>query len=160
MNLLIAGSLELSLGLLLNIFIFLGEEVGWRGFLYPKLLTLYGKRGLIYGGIVWGLWHTPMIYFYDANFGTHHNVGLLFMIVFCILAGIILQYIYQQSQSIFSVALMHGMLNKAGGFIVTFSVPGEYRYFIDGTTGVVGISMLLIIAVFCYVSFPINREIG
>ena len=145
-NILIAALLQLLLAPLLNIIIFLGEEVGWRGFLYPNLISMYGKKGLIFGGVIWGVWHTPMIYFYDLNFGKNHHLGLIFMIIFCVLAGIILQYIYEKSKSIYSVALMHGMLNISGTFIFYFSVTQEHRYFIDGGTGVIGISILLIIA--------------
>ena len=89
-NILIAGAIQLFVAPFLNIFIFIGEEVGWRSFLYPYLISTYGKKGLIFGGFIWGIWHTPMIYLYDLNFGKHHHVGLIFMITFCILAGIIL----------------------------------------------------------------------
>lgn len=155
-NILIAGLIQLLLAPVLNIFIFIGEEVGWRGFLYPNLLSIYGKKGLIFGGLIWGVWHTPMIYFYDLNFGENHHLGLIFMIIFCILAGIILQYIYEKSNSIYSVALMHGMLNISGTFIFLFSVTKEHRYFIDGGTGIIGLLILLIIAYLCYRKFPVN----
>jgi len=157
-NILIASFLQLLLAPLLNIFIFIGEEVGWRGFLYPNLISMFGKRGLIFGGVIWGVWHTPMIYFYDLNFGENHHLGLIFMIVFCVLAGIILQYIYEKSKSIYSVALMHGMLNISGTFINYFSVTEEHRYFIDGGTGIIGLSILLIIAYFCYRRFPVKQK--
>lgn len=156
-NILIAGILQLLLAPLLNIFIFLGEEVGWRGFLYPSLISVFGRKGLIFGGLIWGVWHTPMIYFYDLNFGDNHHPGLIFMIFFSILAGIILQFIYEKSNSIYSVALMHGMLNISGTFIYSFSVKSEYRYFIDGGTGIIGLLVLLIPAYLCYCKFPVQQ---
>ncbi|MBB4825889.1 membrane protease YdiL (CAAX protease family) [Sporosarcina luteola] len=156
-NILIAALLQLLAAPLLNIFIFLGEEVGWRGFLYPNLLLVYGKKGLLIGGLIWGVWHTPMIYFYNLNFGNHHHLGILFMTIFCILAGIILQYFYEKSNSIYSVALMHGMLNISGNFIFLFSVEKEHRYFIDGGTGIIGIIILLPIAYFCYKHFQVKE---
>ena len=158
MNILKAALLQLILAPLLNILIFIGEEVGWRGFLYPNLISIYGKRGLVFGGLIWGVWHTPMIYFYDLNFGKNHHLGLVFMMIFCILAGIILQYIYEKSNSIYSVALMHGMLNVSGTFIVYFSVTKEHRYFIDGGTGIIGLFILLIIAYLCYRRFPVEQK--
>lgn len=80
------------------------------------------------------------------------------MIVFCVLAGIILQYIYEKSNSIYSVALMHGMLNVSGTFIFFFSVTEEHRYFTDGGTGIVGLFILLIIAYLCYRKFPVKQK--
>ncbi|MEK5070109.1 CPBP family intramembrane glutamic endopeptidase [Sporosarcina sp. FSL K6-1508] len=121
-------------------------------------MSIYGKKGLVFGGLIWGVWHTPMIYFYDLNFGKNHHLGLIFMIVFCVLAGIILQYIYEKSNSIYSVALMHGMLNVSGTFIFFFSVTEEHRYFTDGGTGIVGLFILLIIAYLCYRKFPVKQK--
>lgn len=155
-NILIAGVIQLFVAPFLNIFIFIGEEVGWRSFLYPHLISVYGKKGLIFGGFIWGIWHTPMIYLYDLNFGKHHHMGLIFMIIFCMLAGIILQFIYYKSQSIYSVALMHGVLNITGSFIFIFAVKSEYRYFVDGGTGIIGLTILFIIAYVCYRKFPVQ----
>lgn len=48
----------------------LGEEIGWRGFLAP---TLYRTRGFLWAGIgtglIWALWHLPLIVVggYDAG---------------------------------------------------------------------------------------------
>ena len=36
----------------------LGEEFGWRGFAYPRMILRLGfVRGPLAGGAVWGLWH-------------------------------------------------------------------------------------------------------
>ncbi len=156
-NVILAVSIQILVAPLLNIFIFIGEEVGWRGFLYPNLVHLYGKSGLLIGGFIWGIWHTPMIYLYDLNFGKHHHLGLLFMIAFCILAGIILQFMYVKSNSIYAVSLMHGMMNISAGLIFLFTVKEEYRYFIDGGTGLTGLTILFVIAVICYRKFPIEN---
>lgn len=153
-NIVIAASVQILLAPLINILLYIGEEAGWRAFLYPNLVKVHGKFGLFYGGIIWGIWHAPMIYLYDLNYGKHHHLGLLFMIVFCVLLGIIMQYIYTKSGSVFSVALAHGMLNVAGGFIHSFVITDEYHYFLYGATGLIGLSLLLIGAIYCYRRFP------
>ena len=36
----------------------LGEEFGWRGFAYPRMVDRYGPvKGALILGLVWGLWH-------------------------------------------------------------------------------------------------------
>jgi len=38
----------------------LGEELGWRGYLYPRLMPRLGPIGAAVAvGLVWGLWHLP-----------------------------------------------------------------------------------------------------
>ena len=45
-----------------------GEELGWRGFLFPELqrMTSFTTASLI-GGVVWALYHLPLILFSDYN---------------------------------------------------------------------------------------------
>ena len=40
----------------------LGEELGWRGYLLPRLLSLGRTRALLVTGLVWAAWHLPLIF--------------------------------------------------------------------------------------------------
>lgn len=57
----------------------LGEEFGWRGFLFPRLLSRYGDipAGLIIG-LIWGVWHLP------ADFVGLKASGDLFWLAFAV----------------------------------------------------------------------------
>jgi membrane protease YdiL (CAAX protease family) len=39
----------------------LAEEIGFRGYLLPKLLPLGRRRALLVSGLVFATWHTPLI---------------------------------------------------------------------------------------------------
>src|SRR5215212_5967081 len=41
----------------------LGEEIGMRGYLQPRLMSLGRTRALLLVGLVWGTWHMPLYYF-------------------------------------------------------------------------------------------------
>lgn len=43
----------------------LGEEIGWRGFLVPLLVGARVPYPLAVSGIIWGLWHVPLVLFGD-----------------------------------------------------------------------------------------------
>lgn len=41
----------------------LGEEIGWRGFVQPKLQNIWGSLGgSIAVGVLWALWHLPLFF--------------------------------------------------------------------------------------------------
>jgi len=48
--------------LVIFLFIALGEEPGWRGFLQPRLTERFGLlRGSLVLGAIWAVWHVPLL---------------------------------------------------------------------------------------------------
>jgi hypothetical protein len=38
-----------------------GEEIGWRGYMLTRLIDAGVPRPILASGIIWGLWHVPLI---------------------------------------------------------------------------------------------------
>jgi len=56
----------------------LGEEIGWRGFLVPELGKRMGYTGVsLTSGLIWAVWHYPLLIFGHYNNGTPAWYGLL-----------------------------------------------------------------------------------
>lgn len=68
MHVLLMVALQASVGFLLSCATALGEEIGWRGFLAPRLLARFGfAGGSLATGAIWALWHFPVLFL--ANYG-------------------------------------------------------------------------------------------
>lgn len=97
----------------------LGEEIGWRGFLFPTLRKLTtSPKAYLLCGLIWGLWHAPVIAI-GYNFGTDYPffpwLGIIGMCFFCFAFGTILSYFTSKSGSIWPAVLGHGANNATTG---------------------------------------------
>lgn len=109
-----------------------GEEAGWRGYMMPKMINLWGvRKAVLIGGIIWGMWHWPLTYV-GHNFGMDYAgypfAGFAAMCVICIFMGIILTFLTCRSGSIWPATFLHAINNAS---------PSVLQYFInsDKVTG-------------------------
>lgn len=109
----------LTFGPLFNTIFALGEELGWRGFLLPNLLPLGQWRAILLSGVIWGIWHAPVI-LQGHNYPNHPVAGVFMMVIFCVLLGAILSWLYLRTRSPWAPALAHGSLNAIAGLPLLF----------------------------------------
>lgn len=113
------------LGSILNLLPALGEELGWRGWLLPHLLRFGTIPALLTSGVIWGLWHAPLILL-GYNYPTAPGwLGVLMMIGMCTLMGSVLAWLRIRSRSVWPAALAHGALNASVGLAVVFAQSGS-----------------------------------
>lgn len=106
-----------------------GEEFGWRGYMMPKMIKLWGiKKAIFIGGIIWGIWHAPLTVV-GHNFGTDYPgfpyVGILLMCILCTFMGMMLTYITIKSGSIWPAAIMHAVNNAGPTVLAWFINPDK-----------------------------------
>ncbi len=131
----------------------IGEEVGWRGALYPYLKDRFGKtKGRVIGGIIWGAWHWPCIIITNYNYSEGY-IGAPFLapvafVIGTVSFGIIIDYAYEKTETIWVPALVHGAIN--GWTIYQHIVSPEYtEYSVLGPSafGLIGVIPALIYAI-------------
>lgn len=104
-----------SAALVINFFFificFFGEEYGWRYYLQPIMMNKFGKRlGVILLGVVWGLWHAPIDFFYyTTTTGPQMLVNQIFT---CISIGIFFAFAYLMTDNIWVVVILHCINNN------------------------------------------------
>lgn len=106
----------------------LGEEIGWRSYLYPKLEKLIGTPGtIIVGGIIWGLWHIPVT-LQGHNFGTDYPgfpfAGIALMCLDCICMGAFLMWLTKRTGSVFPAGIAHSCTNNVSNLAIGMFAVG------------------------------------
>ena len=100
----------------INTFLAIGEEVGWRGFLYPELNKSMSRvKTWIIGGIIWGVFHFPSMLIAGYEYGTDYLgapwLGLAAFTLTCIFLGMLEEIVYDRTKCIWFPALLHGSFN-------------------------------------------------
>ena len=131
----------------------LGEEIGWRGAMLPRLKERFGRRkGWLLGGLIWGVWHWPVIIAAGYEYGlVYWGAPVLGPLVFCLFTtalGTLLDALYEKTGSIWAPALGHGAINAAATFPLLFLNPDYTDQMILGPAmvGIIGGIPLFLLA--------------
>jgi membrane protease YdiL (CAAX protease family) len=113
-SLALAGMIAIlvTVGMLQSMMTALGEEIGWRGFLAPRMVAARGFLvGTLITGFVWALWHTPIIVGSGYNGGGDIRFELLAFIVGVVAMSAVLSWLRLRSGSLWPCATMHASHN-------------------------------------------------
>ena len=122
-------------GITVNAIAAFGEEYGWRNYLVGALREVKFWKAALFIGIVWGIWHFPLILM-GHNYPNEPYWGVLLMVVMCILLGVIELYFVLKSKSMVVAAIMHGTFNAVSGITIYFVLGGND--ILNGMTGLAG----------------------
>ena len=137
-------------GMTINALFAFGEEIGWRGFLLRELRILGFWKASFLIGVIWGIWHAPLILFAGHNYPSAPFLGVFMMTVFCMLISPIVSFITIKSQSVVPAAFFHGVINGTAS-LGTMIVAGGNTELINGLTGVAGFIVLFFVNVIIFI---------
>lgn len=97
----------------------LGEELGWRGFMLPRLLERHGDfPSSVILGLVWAFWHLPLFLFPEWR-GDMPIALAIFLYPFSTIAiAYIMTKLHHWSHgSVLIAVLFHGIINYATDYV-------------------------------------------
>jgi membrane protease YdiL (CAAX protease family) len=110
-------------GILIGLFPGICEELGWMGYLFPRIRADHGAfTSALILGVLWALWHLPVLNYLGAA-GPH---GASFMAFAGAFAGVlvafrvIMVWVYEHTRSVLLMQLLHA---SSTGSLVLLSPP-------------------------------------
>ena len=138
---------------ILNSLATFGEEFGWRAYLLPKLMPLGGRKAMLLIGLIWGVWHWPVIfmgYEYGFKYPGYPWAGPLLFIWVTFGLGTFLGWLTLRSRSIWPAVIGHAAINGIAG-VAIFVTTGQPNPLLGplpvGIIGSLGYA-LVVIAIF------------
>lgn len=133
--------LSIFIGPFIHFIFSLGEEIGWRGYLLPRLMPLGKLPAYLILGVAWGLWHAPIIWV-GFNYPGHPVAGIALMCALTSAFGLFLNEMFLHYRSTLLAAFIHAAIN-AQGFGVWIWLFPDVNPLLGGGTGLTGLAVWL-----------------
>lgn len=140
-------------GATINALYAFGEEYGWRNYLVAALKEKKFVFAAIFIGIVWGIWHFPLILL-GHNYPQHNVIGVFMMVIFCVLLSFIETYFVLKAKSVYPAAIFHGTINAVAGLNVILMRGGN-----DLLNGAQGLSGFIVMAITIFVIYIFDKYV-
>jgi len=148
--------LAFTLAIPINMIFTFGEEFGWRGYLLPRLAPLGGIPAAIITGVVWGLWHAPVIVQDGYNYPGYPWLGVGMMVVFTLALGMVFAWLRFRSGSVWPSTLAHAALNAQAGF--AFILLSQGNPLLRAPIGLIGLVPMIAFAIWLAATGRLKAE--
>ncbi|MDI9620070.1 MAG: CPBP family intramembrane metalloprotease [Candidatus Nezhaarchaeota archaeon] len=111
----------------LNAVFALGEEIGWRGYLYRLLSSKSRITTSLIIGLLWGLWHAPATLLLGYNYYFNRLAGVAFFTLFTVLFTYVQLALTDRAKgNVLPASSFHGAVNALWGLaVVATELPRE-----------------------------------
>jgi membrane protease YdiL (CAAX protease family) len=138
-----------TFGVLLGLIFALGEELGWRGFLYARIHDWDIETPNLLNGIIWAVWHWPLILFLDYASSPQPAVSLVLFTISIVAFSVFQGQLRRISKSVWAPALAHAAHNTwVQAIYPSFYKAGALDPFFGGESGVILAVLYLLLAIY------------
>ncbi len=131
----------LLVGLVVNSFFTFGEEFGWRAYLLQKLLPMGARKAVLLSGVIWGVWHWPLIamgHNYGLDYAGAPWLGMLAMVWLTLGLGIIFSWMVLRAGSVWPAVIGHAIVNAVAGLGIIYMTGSPNMLLGPTAAGLVG----------------------
>lgn len=118
--------IKLPIGLLIGLALASGEEIGFRGYVLPRLAGLGRQQAVLVSGLLHAIWHLPLVFLtpYYHNGGNSLVVTPLFLLMLTA-AGVIYGYLRLTYDSLWPAVILHSAFNAYWGLFAAVTVASS-----------------------------------
>lgn len=136
---LVLAALNASVGVAVANIASLGEELGWRGYLLTRLVEARLPRPLLVSGLIWGVWHLPLILWGDYATSSRPWLSAALFMICVTLAGVFFGWLRLASGSVWPAVIAHSSHNVFYQGVFDAHFQGELEPYLAGEQGVFSI---------------------
>jgi membrane protease YdiL (CAAX protease family) len=103
----------------------LWEEIGMRGYLQPRLMSLGRTRALLLVGLIWATWHMPLILLTPVFPVGNKLISLPLFYGTIVAASFIFGYLRIYTGSVWPASIAHSVHNVAWGTLAALTVTSS-----------------------------------
>ena len=130
--------------------LFLAEEIGWRGYMLPRVQQLTSRRrSALVTGFVHGCFHLPLILI-ATTYDEHGSRWLVAPVVVATITmgGVFYAYVWDRTHTVWPVAMAHGAVNIAfglgAGAVVATGSEADLAY-VAGESGIATFTAVVLV---------------
>jgi Predicted protease of the Abi (CAAX) family len=137
-----------------------GEEIGWRGYMLPRMLESKLPGTVILSGLIWGFWHWPQILFSPPVAGMPQIVTACIFLVTITMLGCVSAWLRIRSGSMWPPIILHAAWNAIIVELFNAFTPGTDTSLWTGEAGIlVACTMLLVVGLLYTLFHPTTHKV-
>ncbi|MFF2093281.1 type II CAAX prenyl endopeptidase Rce1 family protein [Paenibacillus sp. NPDC058174] len=138
---------QMVAGTAIGILTSFGEELGWRGYMLTRLIDARIPAPMLTSGIIWGLWHLPVLFMGLYYSGPNLALSALLFMISCTSMSYIIGRVRMTTGSLWAAVLLHACWNAVIQDVFDAFSQGKNALLWTGESGILVALTLFIAAV-------------
>ena len=124
-----------------------GEEIGWRGYMLTRLIDAGVPRPVLVSGLIWALWHIPLILAGIYAAGPYPALSAVIFVVSVTSAAFVFARMRLETGSIWPAIFAHSAWNSIIQGPFDGATKGANAALWTGESGILTVIVLVVVAV-------------